>query len=169
MQSTCTACVESLNIRDDGWEKTRRACQKQEFLPVYDLLCDCRHLLGFSFTTLCFFSAWEEFWLVFSSKSLHQSHLCCKEAKGLFLRLSKRPNKRVQNRVMCGKIEASGLAAEMSSAKRWLILGCLLKNPIKQTSTFWKECVIQFFTAKSYANFFTYLLVKPYRKVSMHF
>jgi hypothetical protein len=69
--------------------------------------------------------------LVFSSKSLHQSHLFCKKSKGIRLLHSKRPNKRVQNRGMCGKIQAPGLAAEVSSAKRWVILGRLLKNPNK--------------------------------------
>jgi hypothetical protein len=67
--------------------------EKKEFLPVYDLLYDGRHLLGFLFTTFSFFPAWKEIWLVFSSKSLHQSHLGCKEAKGLFCDFLKDPTR----------------------------------------------------------------------------
>jgi len=49
MQLTRTAWVESLNIRDNGWEKTYRSCQTHEFLSVYGLISTGRHLLVFFF------------------------------------------------------------------------------------------------------------------------
>jgi len=47
MQLAHTAWVESLNIRDDGWEKTYRSCQKHESLSLHGLVSTGRHLLGF--------------------------------------------------------------------------------------------------------------------------
>jgi hypothetical protein len=49
MQLTCTAWVESLNIRDDGRRKTYRSCQKHESLSLH-VLSAGRHLLGVSLT-----------------------------------------------------------------------------------------------------------------------
>ena len=48
---TFTACVEYLNISDDGRGKTDRSCQKFVFVSLYGLLSTSSHLLGASFIT----------------------------------------------------------------------------------------------------------------------
>jgi hypothetical protein len=52
MQLTCTAWLESLNTRDDGWgKKTYESCQKDEFFLLHGLLSTGRYVLGVSFMT----------------------------------------------------------------------------------------------------------------------
>jgi len=52
LKSTCTAWVQSLNIRDDGrGKKVYGPCQKHESLTLHGLLVITRHLLWDSFMT----------------------------------------------------------------------------------------------------------------------
>jgi hypothetical protein len=51
VQFTCTAWVESLNLRDDGRGKTYRSRQKHGSLSLHDLLSTGHYLLDVSFIT----------------------------------------------------------------------------------------------------------------------
>jgi len=46
MQLARTAWDESLNNRDNGWEKTYRSCQKHQPLSLHGLVSTGRHVLG---------------------------------------------------------------------------------------------------------------------------